>query len=307
MHKPDGYISLSPNFPDAWPAASLELKNHKATFRRDGNRLEYNLRTTDKLARRIRWSLPVCTDVKLTNHGHPVPVTIEPGIGGLFAVAELPAENESQIVLTYEPVAFEISAPGSVAEGDALRVSVNGATLQGVEDRSGLLGTIRMDENSVRTSLKTDLLTPYRPFGPLGELNFGRRTFFLICSTAQGNEFYAPVDLTILPRFEALPQNELQVTPDKITTDLLIRNNTAQPLTGEAVLRIGDEQFPLEINVGPRDERTETVAFEASDLSLFAPGSNRAQTVNPSRCKSSWDKLSPTRPSTGTSGPISYR
>lgn len=281
MHKPDGYISLSPNFPDAWPAASLELKNHKATFRRDGNRLEYNLRTTDKLARRIRWSLPVCTDVKLTNHGHPVPVTIEPGIGGLFAVAELPAENESQIVLTYEPVAFEISAPGSVAEGDALRISVNGATLQGVEDRSGLLGTIRMDENSVRTSLKTDLLTPYSSFGPLGELNFGRRTFFLICSTAQGDEFYAPVDLTVLPRFEALPQNELQVTPDKITTDLLIRNNTTQPLTGEAVLRIGDEQFPLEINVGPRDERTETVAFEASDLSLFAPGSNRAQLTLP--------------------------
>lgn len=142
--------------PTLGPQHRSELKNHKATFRRDGNRLEYNLRTTDKLARRIRWSLPVCTDVKLTNHGHPVPVTIEPGIGGLFAVAELPAENESQIVLTYEPVAFEISAPGSVAEG--MRYGFRSTEPHYREWRPQWPArNDPWDENSVKTSLKTDL------------------------------------------------------------------------------------------------------------------------------------------------------
>lgn len=33
MHAPDGYIRVSPNFPDDWPSASMRLKNHRVDFR----------------------------------------------------------------------------------------------------------------------------------------------------------------------------------------------------------------------------------------------------------------------------------
>ncbi|MFR5871101.1 MAG: hypothetical protein ACLUEV_05160 [Alistipes sp.] len=166
---------VSPNFPDDWPSASMQLKNHRVDFRRSGNRLEYDLHTTAKLARKIRWSLPVCTNVRLTDHGEPIPVRLRSGIDGVFAEAELPAENHSRIVVTFDPVPLNLSVPGSVAEGESLQVALQGAELLGIED-AAVIGVGMHRRKCSAGTLKKGLLDEYRSFGALGELNFSRRT-----------------------------------------------------------------------------------------------------------------------------------
>lgn len=280
MHAPEGYVRVSPNFPDDWPSASMYLKNHRVDFRRSGNRLEYDLHTTAKLARKIRWSLPVCTNVRLTDHGEPIPVRLRPGIDGVFAEAELPAENHSRIVVTFDSVPVNLSAPGSVAEGESLQVALQGAELLGIEDRGGLLASVCTDGNVLRGTLKKGLLDEYRSFGALGELNFSRRTLFVRAQTGEGTGFYIPVDLTVLPRFEAVPLGGLKFT-DSLSADVLLRNNTDRAVTGRAVLRVGEAAFPFGVDLAPRSECRRNIAFEAGDATLFAPGVNCAELTLP--------------------------
>lgn len=280
MHAPEGCIRVSPNFPDDWPSASMRLKNHRVDFRRSGNRLEYDLHTTAKLARKIRWSLPVCTNVRLTDHGEPIPVRLRSGIDGVFAEAELPAENHSRIVVTFDPVPLNLSVPGSVAEGESLQVALQGAELLGIEDRGGLLASVCTDGNVLRGTLKKGLLDEYRSFGALGELNFSRRTLFVRAQTGEGVGFYIPVDLTVLPRFEAVPLGGLKFT-DSLSADVLLRNNTDRAVTGRAVLRVGEAAFPFCVDLAPRSECRRNIAFGAGDATLFAPGVNCAELTLP--------------------------
>lgn len=282
MHRPQGAIDVMPCFPDDWPSASMELKNHKVGFSRAGNRLAYRLHTAEKLARHIRWPLPPCRNVRIENNGRPVPVTLEAGIGGVFAQAELPAENDSEIVLTYDPVPLEISAPGSAAEGEPLQITLSGARLTGVLDRQGVLDSLSVGGNTLRATLRAGQLGTYSAFGPLGELNFSRRTFFLTGETDEGTPFLSPVNITVLPHYEAFATSQLGIGDDgRPSVELLLRNNTESTVAGRAALHLGDGIYPIDIRLAPRSEQKHRLAFEAGDLMLFSPGTNRAELTMP--------------------------
>ena len=304
MRAPEGYILIAPNFPDDWPQASLNLKNHRVAFKRQGNSLEYKLHTGVKIARRIKWSLPLCQNVQVKNHGQRIPVKVSAGINGVFAEAELPAENNSDITISYEPVRFTVSAPGSMAEGDALTIQLHGAELTEVIDREGLLEFVSVSGNKVETRLKPAIRSPYTKYRNLGQLNFSRHTLFLKGRTTGGSVFYTPYDFTVLPRIEVVALNEITLLPDnRLAADILIRNNTGAAIRGKASLRLGKELFwidiPLaricnpcandlgkelfriDIDIAPRSEICRQVVFEAADFSLFTPGINEAIFVAP--------------------------
>ena len=103
-----------------------------------------------------------------TDSGSP-----RPGIDGVFAEAELPAENHSRIVVTFDPVPLNLSVPGSVAEGESLQVALQGAELLGIEEPGG--GSIGVGMHRRKCSggtLKKGLLDEYRSFGALGRTEF---------------------------------------------------------------------------------------------------------------------------------------
>ena len=96
----------------------------------------------------------------------------------------------------------------------------------------------------------------------------------------RGRRVLIPVDLTVLPRFEAVPLGGLKFT-DSLSADVLLRNNTDRAVTGRAVLRVGEAAFPFCVDLAPRSECRRNIAFGAGDATLFAPGVNCAELTLP--------------------------
>ncbi len=282
MDKPNNSIEVAPCFPDDWPFAELDLKGHQARFERNGNTLEYRLNTAEKLARRIKWPIPVGRNIRLTNNGVDVPVRITAGVGGMFVEADIAAENSSLLRLSFDPVDYEISAPGSAAESERLSVVLKGdVRILGVEDRGNVLHSVRVSDKGIEAVVGKGLLAPYERFGKLGELNFSRRTFFLSCAADEGLEFYIPVDITVLPRFEALPLSEMKAESGRIAVKSILRNNTSERVSGEGMIEFGRNIITVPIDIDPRSEKEHTLFFDASCLHNFFPGVNTFYLILP--------------------------
>lgn len=282
VHKPDGRLDIAPSFPDDWPKASIHLPEYTAEYRREGDTLEYVVRSRDELARRVRWSLPICRVTEASVDGKAVEARIEPGVGCLFLVFDVPPCRESRIRIAYEPVVCDVKTPKSVAEGDPIVIEIDGLTIRRIDDRCGVLSEARCEGGRrVAARVRNGLLAPYRAYGRLGQLTFSRRSVFLSCGGDGVQTCWVPVDLTILPRYEAAPAGPLTIDGDAIAAMLLVRNNMAAPLRGDAVLRLARQQAPLSLDIAPRSQTEITAKIPAGYAALLSPGDNQAELVLP--------------------------
>jgi len=284
VDKPAGRLRVAPCFPDDWPTASLNLPDYQAEFTRWGDTMEYVVRSRDALTRQVRWSLPPGLVSEVSVDGKPAEYRLEPGVECVFLVLETLACRESRIRVKAVPFKPEVSAPASVAEGDPLEVSVSGLAIEGVDDRCGLLAeTTLADSQRLQARVRTGLLEAYRGYGRLGQMTFSRRTFFLSCKGPGDAKYWLPVDLAILPRYEAAPAEDLLLAGDTVTAKLLIRNNTALPLSGTAWLQIARGEFPCEVSVAPRSQAEVSVPIPARQAAWLSPGDNAALLVLPAK------------------------
>ena len=282
--KPAGQLRVAPCFPDDWPTASLHLPDYQAEFTRWGGTMEYAVRSREALTRQVRWSLPPGLVSEVSVDGKPAEYRLEPGVECVFLVLETPASRESRIRVKVAPFKPEVIAPASVAEGDPLEVSVSGLAIEGVEDRCGLLAeTTLADGQRLQARVRTGLLDAYRGYGRLGQMTFSRRTFFLRCKGPGEVKCWLPVDLAILPRYEAAPADDLRLAGDTVMARLLIRNNTAGALGGTAWLQIARGEFPCALNVAPRSQAEVSVPIPARHAALLSPGDNSALLVLPDK------------------------
>lgn len=282
VRKPEGRLDIAPSFPDSWPGASLHLPAYVAEYRRSGGTLEYVVTSRDELARRVRWSLPPCRVAKVNVNDRPVEYRLDPGVGGVFLMFDAPLCRESRIRIEYQPIAWRIEAPKSVAEGDPIEIEVNGLMIERIDDRCGVLSEARCEGGRrVVGKVRDNLLAPYRAYGRLGQLTFARRTIFLWCAGDGGAVCWLPVDLTILPRYEAVPADALRLDGDGAAAKLVVRNNTSTDLRGSAVLRLAQQQAAVPLDIPPRSETTVTARISANAVGLLASGDNQAELVLP--------------------------
>lgn len=278
VHKPEGYLAISPSFPDKWPSAKLDLPEYHAAFARDAGGLTYRVTSTAPLARQLRWMLPPCSVKLVTVDGKRVSFNLEPGVDCVVLKVNAPVSTHTVFHVRYAELDCRVEAVGSVAEGDEFDLSASGCSIERVDDRSGVLASSGLVSNRRMTaSVRTGQLAPYMGFGRLGQLNFSRRNFFVLLSSASGTRFWKPVDLTILPRYECAQVGDVNCSGVELT----IRNNTGHPLRGKAVLMAISSQFGFSVNVPARSERRYTVAMPMNMLALFSPGENRATLVLP--------------------------
>ncbi len=255
VNTPKGYIEIAPSFPDHWPTAKLNLPDFKVDYSRNNNRVRYVLNTTKDLPLKIKWRLPVSQITKCMINGREADFKVLPGTGHIILVLEAPKAGETVLDFEFEPVDYSVNVPASIAEGETIQIGIEGATLQGITDRNGVLESIREvhpDGASVR--VRTDLLEPYLEYNQLGQLNFSRRTFFLDCKTPGGVHFIEPVDLCILSRLEAAADQALRKDDNGLTLPLTIRNNTGNTIEGTALFQIESHTTPLPITVAARSE-----------------------------------------------------
>lgn len=277
VRRPDGELLVSPSFPDHWNRASLNLPDYQAEFRRKGNTLEYVVRSREPLSRTLRWSLPPCRirEVLVDGKRQETPM-LEPGVGCVFLILATEPSPESRFRITFEPLSYEVQAPASVAEGDSIDIKLKGVAVEHVDDPEGVLRGASCVEQCVCEKVRTGLLAPYRGFGRLGQLNFSRRAFLLDVHATDGPRYWLPVDLTVLPRFEAAQAGEIERWADLITIPVIVRNNASSRPSGQACLEVARTRVPFWMDLPPNAEAVFTAGLPANRAALLSPGDNRA-------------------------------
>jgi len=282
VHKPDGYLTVAPSFPDDWPSATLNLPEYTAEFARNGDRLEYRVTGESPLARHLRWALPPGDVAGVTVNGEPVEFRLLPGVGCVVLAVDTPPATKTLFSVELRPLDYRIEHPSSIAEGDTLELTVEGCTIEGLDDRCSVLSSTRITEASaLNATVRNGLLAPYQRFGRLGLMNFSRRTFFVSCVTEQGTRFWHPVDVTILPRYEAAPRGEITLDGGIATARFSVRNNTFEPLSGQLTLQLAGVSTPCEIEVAPRSEKELALNMSRRLVASLSPGDNPATLLLP--------------------------
>ena len=267
VHTPEGYVEISPSLPDHWPYAKLNLPDFQVNYSRKQNRIEYILTTSKDLPLKVRWSLPVSKIKKCTVNNKEVHYIIIPGVNDMVLCFDVPHAAKSALNIEFEPVNYKVNAPHSIAVGEKLEVSVEGATIEKVTDRCGVLESIRTTSpSSFSSTIQTSLLDPYLSFNQLGLLNFSRRTIFMDCRTSDGLPVIAAIDLTILPRYEATSLGII-TQDNKNALQVKVRNNTNEAYSGKADIFIANTQFQVQVSLPSRSDKVISITIPSS-LSL---------------------------------------
>jgi len=290
MNAPDGEIEIAPSFPDHWPTAKLDFPEFKVEYRRDGPRLTYVLETKQPLARKMRWKLPPAHIEAAYVDGKKVPFSVEPGVGYVVLCLDTAAARKTEFTVVSRALPYEVNCPASIAEGERLELELEGLEIVSIDDRHGVFSSTKHTGRSrLEAQVCRGLLAPYLKFGRLGQLNFSRRTFFVECralttSTAieDAVRFWLPVDLTVLPRYEVAPAQEVALSGEGIEVRLLVRNNTESALQGTAWLHAVRSDFACAVDVPPRSEKEVTVVAPRNLAPLFSIGDNVAHLTLPS-------------------------
>jgi hypothetical protein len=253
-HAPEGYVEISPSFPDHWPYANLNLPRYKVRYTRSANIIDYSIECAKEIPLKIRWKLPVSRIRSCTVNGKPVPYEIMPGVNHIVLGIDIPAGTKTAVHIDFEPVPYKVDVPHSVAEGEHFSLAVEGAAISKITDRYGVLENLAVKSPaSFSSGIRSSLLEPYLGFNQLGLLNFSRRTFFIDCIADGGIPFIAAVDMNILPRFEAeaVPGQD----PGQNRLQIIIRNNTEKELTGSAGIKISSSDSQMEVKLPARSDQ----------------------------------------------------
>lgn len=275
VNRPAGVLTVAPSFPDHWPSARLTLPAYTAEYRRQGNTLTYTVTSETPLVRHLRWRLPP-GGFTVTVDGRQMRPTVSPQVGCALVALDTAASRRTTFQVTMRPVTYRLGHARAIAEGEPLIVRAAGCRLVQVDDRCGVLGSSRLATDSVQAAVRTGLLRPYLPYGRLGQLNFSRRTFFLRCQGG-GADWWEPVTVTVLPRYEAAVVGEVTATG----LQLLVRNNTGRPVRGKAHLLVGKLDLPLFVDLPAYGEQVCRVPLSPDLPAILSPGANRASLALP--------------------------
>ena len=259
---PGGFMTLSPSFPEHWPEASLNLPGIAVEYSRENSSLKYRIQSDWRLPVKVRWALPVGSIISCLVNNRKADYTIESGIHHMVLCFEVKDARNALIQIDYEALEYRLDSPGSLCEGDYLEVKLEGAAIESLTDRAGILDSVTvMSHGKLTGRVSGDLLEPYLKYGPLGQLNFSRRSLFLNCRTPEGKPFVLPVDISILPRWEATLTGEPAVEGSKILIPFKIRNNRLEPFKGEALIRLSEKAVLLDVEMAGRSEKEFSVSI----------------------------------------------
>lgn len=282
VNVPLNVLRISPAFPSHWPEAELVLPDYSAKYERSGSTLRYTVTSKRPLNYSLRWKLPPAVVDGVRANGKELDYTVLPGVDYSELQSELVKDvRKVSYEIQLRPLNVSLEHPGSIAEGEPLAVTAKGVELLDVDDRCGVLSEVSIIDNQLHAKIQGGQVEPYNTYGVLGAMTFSRRTFFIRCRTEDGVEFDAPVDMTILPRVQAEPTEDIRPTDRGARAAFRLRNNTAGRIEGKALLRLIGQEFPFQVALKPRSVQDCHVDIPAELISLFSPGDNWGRIVLP--------------------------
>lgn len=279
LDAPTGTIRIRPSFPDTWPNADLHTPEVTALYRRSGGTMTYDLRTKRPMAAALEWTLPVCKVRSVRLNGRAIPYSTRWAVNGIVLIASAPPSRRAAFVIAVEPLRSDLRYARVAAEGDDWSVELRQGLIEGVEDRAGLLASVRIERaaNGARVLgvIRGGLMRPYEPYGKLGRPAFSRRTMFLRCITDGGIRYVAPVTVTVLPTTEA--SAILKPSAGGATLSVRVRNNRSVPTAGPVTIRWAGGETHERAELPARSERAFNVAVPRNRLALLCAGDNAVE------------------------------
>lgn len=265
-----GTMTVSPCLPAAWDSAKLTVPSASVAYTREGNAVSLSVKTDNDLRKTFIYRCPPCTDVYAAVDGTEVPVTVTPHCGFFELSVELGCVRDFELTVAFTPIEVTLDYTQAVACGDTLTLTVSGAALQYVDDRCGLFSAVAAEGQTVRATLRSDLLDAYAPYGRLGLTNFARRMCYAHVEY-DGVAFTLPVPVTVMPAFvsdAALDENLLTVR---------LTSAGAFAYNGTASLRVGGVWCHAQVCVAPRSVNMLQFPIAASQMRTLVHGTNRAE------------------------------
>ena len=231
VNRLESTMTISPSFPDEWPDAKLSLPEYQADYKRKGDTINYTIKNSQPIAYKIKWSFPPSKIKSFLINGKKAKYKIEPGIGRIILNASVPKGKAINISIETEPLKYTVKYPKSIAEGESFDVTIPGVKIVDAKDRSGLLENCSINKSgAISCQLNNELLEKFKKYGRLGQLNFSRRTFFVLCESKSGIEFWEPIDFAVLPPVEVAATGEAKIKDNQLIIPIKIRNNTSKAI-----------------------------------------------------------------------------
>jgi len=279
LDKPSSTLTIAPCLPDSWPDAKLTLPDFDVQYKKKSNTYIYKISSNEPLARKLRWKLPVGNVTSVRLNGKKIQYETLAGAGCVIVCADTSELKSTEFTIQLKPSNYTIAQPQSIAEGDMLTLNAKGCEIIKVDDRADVLASLEIDKNRIlKGRIQVGLLGDYLKYGRLGQMNFSRRSFFVLCQTKGKTQFWAPIDITILPRIEAAFVGQLQKDG---SVKIKIRNNTSSPLAGPTCIATGRGDVFFNINIPARSEKTYTTAIPENSIALLSVGDNKTELTLP--------------------------
>jgi len=271
MNKPENVLNVSPSFPDAWPSAQLDVAEAEVNYTFSGNTRTYTVKTDISIPRKLSWKLPPGTFNNVLLNGAPASYSVSSGVSCVELIVDTSSETSSTFSVNLSPATYNITSPPSVAEGDSIAISATGCEIIEINDRCGVITNFSIPTSTtVSATVRKGLLEPYLKFARLGLLNFSRRTFFLKCRLTNGQEFWHPVEVAVLPKYEA---EEIYSSQTNIV-NVTVRNNSQNPINESVIFTVAGCSITSTVNVSARNESTVPLTIPQENLAEFSPGDN---------------------------------
>lgn len=256
----DGFaqtVSIRPNFPRGWTSAEFvhpdltlrfSLQNSVATY-------EVETRLPFPAALQVDHSLDADEIGDITVNGKPAAADSLPGLVGQprIRVSAPPAQRWTiQIPLTGEPL--PASKAVTIAVGDVFEQNQTGerskCPITEIDDPESTLRNVAVRNGAVQATVADRL---------------GSHTVFLRRQAGK-IDYWEPVALEVVPTLEI---QHLFLTEGVV--HLQLRNNSTQPLSGEALISLGNEQFTQKVTL-PSTADSDPIELHFTTL---RPGTNR--------------------------------
>ena len=217
---------ISPCVPEGWPEAALKLPGIEINFTRSNVAACSQTLTAsfeDNTKKFVVFNIPDSKTVRVTSGG--VNITdfeLRRRAGFMQVAVDCGRFHRISVRVEYEPVEAKFECDKAAVQGDTVKIRASGAEICGIIDREGIFEEITLTPQGAECKLKPDLLAPYVKFGPLGLMNFARRTYFVKYKTGidvsyetagGGGAFLQEMHVTVLPEKE-LTQSTSNAAPE---------------------------------------------------------------------------------------------
>ena len=134
-----GVVELSPQFPAAWPEASIKTPHFSYQWRRDGGRMSLDWQSPVQTAVRLRLPIQAQEIEQVTVDGKAVAYEVEPGVGLSWLVFQTPSGMKGSVSVAWTPA--KISSPPTLVwkEGDRAGLALADYAASECYDPQGVL------------------------------------------------------------------------------------------------------------------------------------------------------------------------